>query len=317
MATGRGIHIDRPLSNMAVAAFNAGMDGMIAPLVMPPVPVDKQSDLYYIIQKGAFLRIHDTKRSPKTKANRIEFDVSSNSYFAHNYALGGDNSLEDLSNADRAVMLRQNTTDLVLGGLARDQERRVANIVTSGSNLGSYVALSGTNKWNDFVSSDPIADVTTGHAFIQNNTGLMANTAIIDKDTLAVIRRHPGLLDMYKYTSGGEVTDAQLMAAFKVQRILVGAAVMENALEGGTSSMTNIWGNNFVLAHIKSATGPKTATFGLSFRWTPEGFPAPMQVARQVFSGPGTENIEVLEAQYFQDERVVASELAYGITNTL
>jgi hypothetical protein len=33
-------------------------------------------------------------------------------------------------------------------------------------------------------------------------TGLVANTAVMDWDTLQVLRRHPVLLDMYKYTSG-------------------------------------------------------------------------------------------------------------------
>lgn len=317
MPVGRDIHHDKPLSNLAVQAFDTGLGGFIAPAIFPSVPVDFQSDKYYIIEKGAFLRIHDTKRAPKTMANRVEFEVSSDTYYASEYALGTDNALQDLANADAALQLRTSGTELVTSGLLRDFERRVANKITSISNMGSGVVLSGSQKWSDYVGSDPVAQVNTAHAFIRRQTGMMANAMIIDFDTLQVARRHPALLDMFKYTSGGELTDAQLASLFKVQRILIGDAIMDNSMQGQTSSITNIWGNNVILARIAPPAGIKTATLGLSYRWTPEGYPAPFSVTRQSFSGAGTKNIEVLEAGYFQDEKIVARDFGYVLSGTL
>ena len=317
MATGRDLHIDAPLSNMAFRKFSSMTGRFIAGQVFPPIPVGKQSDKYYIIEQDAFLRVPDTRRAPKTKANRVEFDVSSESYYADNYALAGDNALEDLSNADSALMLRENTTNVVIDGLLIDQEVRVANTVTSISNVGSGVILTGNKKWGDFVSSSPLSDVTTGHAFIALS-GMEANVAITDKDTLAIVRRHPELLDMYKYTSGGELTDAQLMEVFKVSKFLIGRGVKQNAKEGGTSSITNIWGNNFVLAYIDpNPKGKQVVTLGGAFRWQPAGFPAPFAVERQREDGAGSKKIEVIEANYFQDEKIIASALGYAITSTL
>lgn len=316
-ASGKDIHFDVPLSNLAVSAFDDGSESGIAELLMPMVPVGNQSDKYYIIEKGAFLRIPNTLRAPRTAARRVEFNVSSDSYYAHNYALAGENAMEDLANADLAVQLRQNTTRLVVGNLKKDQERRIANLVTSISNVGSGVQLTGVNKWNDS-SSDPIADITTGHAFIRQKTGLKANVAVIDEDTHTIVRRHPLLLDMYKYTSGGELNDQQLREVFKVQRILVGEGIVENALEGASaSSVTNIWGNNVVLAHVGPNTGLQSQTFGLRFQWRNPIFPANMGVSTAVENQAGQKKVEVLEAGYFQDEKVVASELAYVIQNTL
>jgi len=318
MATGRDLHIDTPLTNLVIKAFNTGLDQFIAQQIFPPVPVGKQSDKYYTIPKGAFLRVPNTRRAPKTLANRIEFDVSSDSYFADNYALAGEIALEDLDNADAALQLRQNTSNVVISGLLRDLEVRAANRVTSGTQLGSYVSLSGGAKWNDFTNGSPISDVTTAHAFIAQRTGLIANTLVIDRDTLKIVRRHPELLDMFKYTSGGQINDQQLREVFEVERILVGRGIKENALEGGTSSMTNIWGNNAVLAYIDANPGGlDTVTFGLAPRWQPAGFPAPFVMGRQRFEGPGTKQIEVVEGQYFQDEKIVAQDLSYGILGTL
>lgn len=317
MATGRDLHIDVPLSNLAVKAFATGVGQFIAPQIMPIMPVDKESNKYYTVDKGNFLRIHDSKRSRKTKANRIEFDVSSDAYFAQEYALAGDIALQDLDNSDSALMLRQSTTDLVVSGLARDYERRVANTVTSISNVGSGVVLSGTDQWSDLTNSSPISDVSTGAAFMRSMTGLSPNVGIVDFDTLQMLRRHTEIIEFHKYTSGGLLSIEQIAAAFGLPRILVGTGIIENSLEGGTSSMTNIWGNNFVLAHINPAQGPRTATLGLSFRWRPSNFGTPMQVTRQQFRGAGTENIEVIEAAYHQDEKIIAADLGYAITATL
>lgn len=315
-ASGGDIHFDVPLSNFAVSAFADGTTEFIADKLFPVVPVGNESDKYYIIEKGAFLRIPATLRARKTEAKRVEFTVNSEAYFVNNYALAADNALEDLANADMAVRLRENSTRLVVTGILRDQEVRVANLVTSLTNLGSGTTLSGTTQWSH-PDSDPIADVNTAHAFIENNTGLMANTMMIDKDTLRIVRRHPILLDMFKYTDGGFLSDQQLREVFEVDNILVGRGVKENALEGGTSSVTTIWGNNAIIARIEPAISLQTATFGLRFNWTPPIFPAAFGVQRSIEAGAGQKKVEIVEAGYYQDEKIVASELAYGIASTI
>ena len=316
--SGPNAHVDVPLSNLAIAAFSTGEEEFIADQLFPMVTVGKQSDKYYIIEKGAFLRSEETLRAPKTKARRIEYTVNSESYFADNHALADENALEDLANADIAIGLRENSTLLVTSRLKRAQEIRVANLVTSASNLGSGVALSGTAKWNDFVSSNPLADVRTGHAFIRQTTGLRANTMILDHDTWQIVRHHPDLLDLYKHTSGGQLDLGQLAATFTVDRILLASGIVENMPEGSTSSsITNIWSNVCILAHMEPGTSLKTRTLGLRFGFQPAGFPAPFQVERTVEAGAGTKKIEVIEAGHFQDEKIVASELGYAITGTL
>lgn len=316
MPTGAQIHHDRPLEVLAIKAFQ-GSDGFVGQALFPTVSVPKESDRYYTISKEQWLRVNDTRRARKTKSNRIEFDVSSDSYFCENYTLAGDNALEDLANQDQAIMLRESTTENVVEGLLRDKENRIANQVTSLTNLGSGIALTGTAKWSDYTASDPIANVTTAHAFIRQNTGLLANTMVMDYDTIQVVRRHPVLLDYFKYTQGGMLTMENLKTVFSVDQILVANAIKNNAAIGATASITNIWGNCAILARVVPGVTKRTATFGLGFAWTPEGFPAPMSVQRQVFAGAGTNNIEVIEVGYFQDEKIVAKDLAYGITGTL
>jgi hypothetical protein len=315
-ASGRDVHHDTPLTNVAIMAFQSA-DAYIAQQLLPVVPVGKQGDRYYIIDKDSWLRVPTTSlRAAKTPARKIEFQVSSDAYYANNYALRNDNSKEDLANADAAIRLRDNSARFTTDMLLRDYETRVANLLTSGTNLGSYVALAGGAKWSDFVNSDPLSDVASGSAFIENNTGLMANTLVIDRNTLRIIRRHPQILDLYKFTTGGQVTMDQLKDAFQVSTILVGQGVKNNALENATASITNIWGNNVLLAHIEPAASLQTATLGLSFRWMPPGIAAPMQAMRYDDPDPSVK-VEWVEVGYYQDERLVAPSLGYGILGTL
>lgn len=312
---GRDAHHDVPLSNLAVKAFQ-GTTQYIAQQVLPIVPVGKQSDKFFVLDKDSWLRIGQSLRAPKTSPRRVTFRVSSDNFYCDNYALAGENSLEDLANADIAIRLRNNTAQFVTDMILRDYENRVATMCTSGTNLGSYVSLSGTAKWSDLVNSDPLSDVTTAHAFIRKQTGLTANAAIIDEDTLAIVRRHPVILDLYKYTTGGQATLQQVQDAFSVQKLLVGKGVKNNALENATGSVTNIWGNNVLLAHIEPGVSLETATFGLSFRWTPADLPAPMQAFRYADADPGKKT-EVIEVGMYQDEKIVARDLSYGILATL
>ena len=314
--TTRDVHIDTPLSRVAVEAFSAGT--YVGPQLFPVVPVGKQSDVYYVINKGAWLRLPtSTLRAPKTRPRRVEFTVTSDTYFAHNYALAGENAFEVLANADNAIALRQRTTRKVVGDLMGDMEVRIANKVTSISNIGSGVLLTGANKWSDYAGSDPIADITSGHAFIRSNTGIRANTLLLDYDTHQTVRRHPVLLDMYKYTQGGFVNEAELKEVFNVGRLIVADAIRDASTEGQAASMVNIWGNNALLCYVNpAAPGMETATFGLGFRWTPEGIPAPMQARVYDDPDPGVK-AEVVEVGYYQDEKIVAAQLAYLVGNTL
>lgn len=314
--SGKDAHHDRPLTNLAIAAFQRSAN-FIGQQVMPIVPVGKESDEYYILDPDSWLRTHNDRRARKGKARRIEFRVSSDAYKCKNYALSGDNALEDLDNADTPLALRQNTTDLVVEALLRNLELRVANLVTSGGNMGSGTTLTGANQWTSTNSADIIAQVNTGHAFIRSRTGLRANTLIVDYDSYQLMRQNAFMLAKFSNVSGGFLTDDQIRSLLGVERILVGDAIRNSALEEGGLSLSNVWGDNAVLCRIENNPRTiKSATVGLGFRWRPNGFPQPMRVDRQVFAGAGTENIEVIEAGYWQDERIVAPDLGYVISDT-
>lgn len=319
-ASGRAIHRDRPLENFAVSAFNRGTEGLVGNMLFPLIPnLPHQSDEYYVIEKDAFLRLEQdgALRAKGTSARRKGFTVSSDTYFAPNYALAAEIPIEDLANADRAIPLRRHHTENLTMDLKRQQELRIANLVTSISNVGSGVNLTGSAKWSDYAGSDPIADVRTGQAFIRSQTGLLPNIAIIDWDTVQILSRHPLLLEMHKYTSGGELTLDQLAKAFQVNTIGVANSIRNVAPEGQTFSSQNIWNNCCVLAHVQPGVDLMTMTLGLRMGWRPEGGVNDMNVIRSRYDRAGEPHIEVIETGHYQDEKIVARDLGYTITGAL
>ena len=322
---GPGGHIDVPLGNFASRAFDAGAAQFIGDQILPAVPVGKQSDRFYIIEKDHFFRIETTRRAPRTRARRVEFTVSSDAYFADNFALAGENALEDLANADAAIMLRENTTLLVVDGLRRDQEQRIADLVTSATNVGSGVVdPSSANSWFN-TGSDVLQQVQTGQDFIRAQTGMLPNVMALDWDSYQAVKRNANLIEYYKYTQGpspsdgsGFLSDQALVNVFGIERLLISRAVKNTAAEQvnvGSATFTsgNVWGNTCLLAHLSPPTGMQSRTFAVRFRWQPTGFRGPFQVATGTEDQPGSRHIEIVEAQYFQDERIIAPDLAYVI----
>jgi hypothetical protein len=316
-AAGRDFHIDTPLSNLSIA-FVQDQSTYIGQNVFPDLPVGKQSDVYYTYTKGDWFRIPgSTLRGRKSTPTKVEFAVSSDTYFAKNYALAGEIAWEDRTNADEVLELERSTIEHVTNLLMLDREKRIALTVTSTSNVGSNVALSGTDQWNDYGNSDPFQDIRLGMQAVQGTTGKMANTVVMGQEVFDVIVDHPDVLDRIKHTQRGVVT-ADLLAALifpdRPGRLFVGAAIENTGTEGLTDSFSYVWGKNVLIAHTTPRPGRRTATYGYSFRWRPAGF-RDFSVIRKI--DPEGNYADRLDVMYFADEKVVASELAYLITSVV
>lgn len=320
---GRAAHHDVPVSRFAIQAFQAGPEsGYIAQALFPVIKVSKQNDRYYVIDKASYLRTNDSARSRGAPANRVEWKVTSEQYFADNYALADEIPLEDIDNADNVLDVRQGSAEFIVDQLMRDREVRIASKVTSISNVGSGInvqSLTGTtaNQWTAVKSADILGQVGTASAFIQQNTGIVPNTMVLDWESFDLMRRNERLLELYKYSQGGKMKVDDLKSLFGIQNIWVGNAVKNTALEGAAATMTPVWGDNCLICHVNPRVKSKrVATFGLGMRWTPSGFSTPMQVKRSRIDHAGSEMVEVLEAGYYQDEKIVGQELSYLIANT-
>ena len=307
-ATGRDLHADKPLSNMALGYRPSGF---IADMIFPVVTVQKQSDTYYVFSRADRLRRQDTARAPGTEAKRIEQNVSSDTYFAKNYALKAAVTLEDRANAD-PILLNQLITgraQFVLDSLLIDYEVRVASQVNSTSNVGSSSAVS--SAWNG--SGDVLGDLHTAINNVHYATGTRPNRVVMGLEAWESARKDLTARNVINGTDngGGYVTRQQLANLLEVDMVEVGASFQNTGDEGLAESLSLIWGDNVLVYY--APTGPRidAPSFGYSMRWAAPGLPQ-MAVERHPFN-TRTKSEEV-EVGYYQAEKICSAEHAFLLT---
>ena len=307
-------HIDAAMSEISVQ-FALDPSKYIAPMILPTVPVGKQSDRYYIWEKADWFRIPNTVRARGTAPREVEMSVSSAGYYATNYMLAEKIPFEDLSNADMALALEENATRHLMQILMLDQEYRIGTLLTTATNAGSGTTLTGDNQWSSGETSTPISDVSTGKAWMRMETGFEPNTMIVGAQVHDALRLHPDIIDRIKYVqrTTQATIDAALADIFGVQRYLVGSAIRSSGEEGQKASMAYIWGKTVTLAYVTPTPGLNTPTAGYMFRWKPEGF------TDFVVETKDDDNVKarMKRCGYFQDEKIVAKELLYNIATVV
>ncbi len=313
-STGRDVHIDVPLSNVAIAYRP---EGFIVDQISPIIPVRKQSDSYYIWSIEDAYRIEDDKRAPATEANVISREVSSGTFFCKNYALKDRIPYEDLKNADVGWVWseRSSRAEMVKDKLMLNWEYRTAEQVTSGSNVGSYSAVA--SAWSDETvgNSDPINDLNTAINNVEDATGQRPNSLIYGRLAWRLFREHDDVIDRI-HGNTGQATGARMVnlnhvkALFEIERVLVGGTYRNTADEGQTVSLSKIW-NDQVLAYYAPMTPRKDKpSFMYSFRWP---VIANLTMGAEVHQLPRAKAEEV-EIGYYQDEKITASTLAFLVT---
>jgi len=306
--TARDVHIDRPLSNLVVG-FEP--HNTIVQNFLPINDVPKQSDLYFKYDKGDFFRIPaTTARAPKTKGRVANFNVSSDSYYANNYALVDEVDYEILANQDEPLKIKEKSARFIHNLLMLDMENRVSLQITSGSNLGSYAAVS--SKWSDATAgnSDPFGDIDTAKEAVRVSTGYDANTIIMGRTVYNSLIKHADILDRIKYVQKGVVTADLLASLFDVDQVLIGNAVKNTAEEGQTDSFSDIWGTNCIVARFSPPeVDGRDPSLMYGMRWTNPLFGSPFAV--ETWDDPDHGGYTNVRVQYYQDEKITASELGY------
>ena len=264
--TGADVHADSALSEIAIAYKNKSF---IADQVLPLVPVDKQSDKYYIWDKGSWLTNQVELRTPGDTYPEGRMKLSTDTYYADIYHLGYPIPDEDKKNQDAAVDLETSGAEWLAHQFALNREVQIAAAVFAGSIWDTNPTV-GTDfvAWDDYDNSDPPDDIDTYRETVLQNTGVLPNVLVLGKQVFSKLRRHPLLLDMYKYTGRGMLTEAEVAAALDVEKILVGTAVRRTSVEGAASAtQAFVWGKNALLLYVPPKPALREPAAGYTFVW--------------------------------------------------
>lgn len=323
--TARDVHADAFLTNLSVA-YIQDQSQYISTKVFPIVPVDKQSDKYYVMPKEAWLRDEAQKRADNTPSVGSGYELSTDQYYADVWAFHRDLGWQMRRNADASMRLRINATRFVTQRLLMRQE---VQWFTDYFTTGVWATdLTPTNLWDDYTTSDPIEDVEDAKEAISSVTGFEANTMVMGRKVLRRLRNHPDIRGRIFGSAGGngsQVSLQQLATLFEVDRIFVSRGIKATNKKGATATYSYIAGNHVWLGHVAGAPAEDVPSAGYTFSWN--GVTGDMGlgdstgesgvgVAISEFEIRETKTVRV-EGEMAWDNKVVAADLGYFMPNVV
>lgn len=301
MPTVSSVHVSTALSNIAIKYKNPAF---VAEKVAPVVPVVKEADTYYIFGKEE-LRDKDSLRAAGAEANEIEWDVTTATYSAEEYALKYLLPDRIRDNADNAVRPRINTTEKLTNWIRLGYEKRVQTIAQNVANVGGNHNV--VTKWDAAAGQDPEQDVDTAKSSIRQTAGVDPNTIVMSQAVWQALRRW--LKDQVTNMVYQEMISIGTPPATLWNMKLVVAGSIENtAQEGQADSISDIWSDSVLVAYIE----PNPSLDSMSFMYTFRSRPFRTKTWREE-----TRDGEFIESSVIQDERLVASDAGYLIVDAL
>ena len=270
------VHVSSALTDVSVAYMQSA-DAYIADKVFPMVPVNFQSDKYFIFSKSDFFRDEAQKRADATESAGGGFNLSTATYSADVWAFHKDIGDQIRSNADPAVDIESTSSEFCTQRLLIRRDRLfVASYLTTGiwgtdiTGVASSPSGNQTIQWSDDVNGDPISDVANGKTYILLTTGMEPNVLTVSYPVYQALIKHPLIIDRIKYTSmptAKNVTATLLAEMFDLDRVVVSKAVYNAGVEGGTDSFNWIMGKSAFLCHSPSSAGLMVPAAGYIFGW--------------------------------------------------
>ena len=257
------VHTPATLSNYA-AGYHLGES--VADVASPVVMVPKQSDVYYTWDSANdFKRKIPNASSSGGEVAEINPTLSSTTYTAVSYALGGFLPTEVQTNADTPLQPFTKMTQVIVDGLRLEREYRVKNLLqTSGTWDSSVVnTLLTGSQWNGGTASDPVANL---HLAIESS--YMPVTAIVMSELVwHDFLRNPSVQKYFTYKDMVDGLPDPSKVATQLKLPPIHVSQMKYYTAGAISYM---WGNHVVLLHQPSEMPPTSQmeiASNLTFRW--------------------------------------------------
>jgi hypothetical protein len=270
------VHVSAALTDISVAYLQSA-DAYVADKVFPMVPVNFQSDKYFVFSKSDFFRDEAQLRADATESAGGGFNLGTGTYSANVWAFHKDIGDQLRSNADPAVDIETTSSEFCTQRLLIRRDRLfVSSYLTTGiwgtdiTGVAASPSANQTIQWSDDTNGDPITDVANGKTSVLLNTGMEPNKLTIAYPVFQALIKHPLIIDRIKYTSmptAKNVTAMLLAEMFDLDTVIVSKAVYNAGIEGGADSFAWIMGKSALLSHSPAAPGLMIPSAGYIFGW--------------------------------------------------
>lgn len=273
MPTMQNAHIDRALTNVSVA-YMQDASAFIADKVFPVVPVKRQSDVFYVYNKGDFMRDEAQLRGAASESAGGDYGVeASDPYYCRKHAFHKDVTPEERTNYDEPLDADTDATDFVSQKMLIRREMEWASKffkdgIWGRELVGAPAAADGQAVYWSSPTSNPIKDITDAGVQMASETGYKPNTLVLSPFAFNALKNHEDILDRIKYTQKGIVTADLLATLFEVEHVYVAWGVVNTAAKGSTDKVGFIMGKHALLCYSNPRPALKKPSAGYIFAWT-------------------------------------------------
>lgn len=270
------VHVNRPLTNISQAYMQDASD-YIADKVFPVVPVQKQSDRYFVYVKGDWFRDEAQVRAPGSESAGGGYTLDNTpTYYAPVWAYHKDVDPQVRANSDVPLNADRDATLFVTQRLLLKREvqflaKAFTTSTWTGSSTGSDITVSPL--WSA-ANSTPLEDIETQIWAIKQNTAKFPNRFILGSRVWQILKNHDEIVQRIKYTQRGVVTTdllASLIAPPGVEdfRVMVAAAIKNTGAQGASDSFAFIADSkDALLVYTPAEAGIMIPASGYIFTWT-------------------------------------------------
>ena len=266
-AKGKGLHVDRPLSNLAVKYANS-RDAYIATKIIPEITVKHESDQYYTFGRDSF-RAPETLRANGALANQVEYQISTTSYTLEEHALRDMVTDRDVENSDEVLKPHADATENIVDRILLVKEIETRDLLSTITNFSNSHSITSTLSWTMLTTtSDPIGDILTSTSIILLNSGKRPNGLAMGWVAMNTgLKEHPNILERIKYSERAIIGNDLLAALFGLPAdgIHVGEVVQNTGVEGAADSMSYVWANSAFLGYTSNSNNMRTVSAAYNF----------------------------------------------------
>lgn len=265
--TVHNVHVDQALTNLSSGYHPTGF---VAEQVLPVMPVNFESDKYYVWGRQSAFQEYETLRADGTESKVVDFDLEPQAYLAEEYALSTKVTDREVANADSVLRLRESKARRLQNLLLLDQEKRVSELLTTAGNFDGNTDTPSI-KWDATSGTITIEeDLDEAKEAVRQAIGAEPTDIIIPAAVAKVMKRNSSIRELIKYTQDNLLVNGDLPPTLFNMRVHIPGAISTDSAEGAASVTYNdVWGDNVVLVWNGAQGALDTPHFGKIFRARP------------------------------------------------
>jgi len=273
------VHFDQLLTGVIVGAENTEL---VAGEVLESVPSANLTGKIAKMGEDHF-RINFDARRAKTPAFEVDYDVSSVSFEALEYAVEYPVDDQDKAQYDDPFDALADGAFVCEHKIMTRLEDLVATLLTTAANYSAASKDATSRDWNVPATGVPVSDVSVGIEAIQDKTALPASMihGVCSHKVFRWLRLNDEVKESYLATSPGEgslgvMNKEKVALALGLASLTVGSAIKITSKKGVTAVKAPIWGTDKFLIYGKSGgrVNRLRPELGFIIRPTIEGFPS-------------------------------------------